>query len=57
MKTTVYEDRLAQARKDKKGDDKKGKKSKKNFFPVYNIAYSCNLLVMHPELNCLGRGM
>lgn len=39
MKTTVYEDRVAQAWKDKKGDDKKG--NKEIFFSIYCIAYSC----------------
>lgn len=39
MKTTVYEDRVAQARKDKKGDDKKV--NKEIFFSIYCIAYLC----------------
>lgn len=56
MKPTVYEDRLAQARKDKKGDDKKGKRARKiSYLFIYYIAYSCYLPAMHPRLNCLRR--
>lgn len=42
MKTTVYEDRLARAGKDKKGDDKKGERARKiSSLFIYYIAYFC----------------
>lgn len=59
MKTTVDEDKLAQARKGKKGDDKKGKRARKmsSVFLLHCTLVLYKLTAIHPKLNYLGKGM